>query len=143
MKFRLVGIAAVLALLATACIPGIPILAPKRPPQPASEVARSAALEPRDGAGAIVITRDDSLLRTKCTYEVTLDGEVMAGLRTNEYVTLYADPGARTLRVVIRPDGNCKPALAELPLKVVANATTTIRIVADTMYDLRIEATTY
>ncbi|HET7203602.1 MAG TPA: hypothetical protein VFI92_09565 [Steroidobacteraceae bacterium] len=140
MKFYLVGI---LGLLVTACMPGIPILNPKAPPRPASEVVNSAALEPRAGAGAIVITRDPSLLRTKCTYEIALDGQVLAGLRTGEHVTIYADPGARTLSVNIRPEGSCEPALAEVPLRVVANATTTIRIVADASYDLRIEATTY
>ena len=58
-------------------------------------------------------------------------------------MTIYADPGTRTLGVSIRPDGKCKPALAQVPLQVVANATTKIRIVADISYDLRIEATTY
>lgn len=140
MKRYLVGM---LALSVTACMPAIPILAPEGPPRPASEVVNSAALEPREGTGAIVVTRDPSLRRTKCTYEIALDGQVLAGLRTGEHVTLYADPGPRTLSVSIRPNDGCEPALAEVPLEVVASATTTIRIVADVAYDLRIEATTY
>ncbi len=140
MKLYLVG---ALGLLLAACMPAIPILTPKGPPKPASEVVKSAALEPRDGAGAIDITRVHSLLRMGCTYEIALDGERLAGLRNGEHVTIYADPGARTLSVSIRPEERCKFAIAEVPVQVVAQATTTIRIVADAWYDLKIEATTY
>ena len=130
-------------LLLTACVPAIPIPTPKGPPKPASEVVNSAALEPRDGTGAIAVSRDHSLRRLRCTYVIALDGQPLAGLRSGEHVTIYAEPGTRTLGVTIRPDGKCKAALAQVPLQVVANATTKIRIVADVSYDLRIEATTY
>lgn len=140
MKRYLVGI---FGLSMTACMPGIPILSPTSAPRPASEVVNSAALEPREGAGVIVVARDHSLMRMKCTYEIALDGQVLAGLRTGENVTIYADPGSRILAVAIRPDGECDAALAEVPVQVVANATTKVRIVADISYALRIEATTY
>jgi hypothetical protein len=136
-------LAGLVGLLLTACVPAIPIPTPKGPPKPASEVVNSAALEPREGTGAIAISRDHSLRLLKCTYEIALDGETLAGLRSGEHVTIYAEPGERTLGVSIRPDGKCKPALAQVPLRVVANATTKIRILADVSYDLRIEATTY
>ncbi|MCE3286379.1 MAG: hypothetical protein K0R70_2635, partial [Steroidobacteraceae bacterium] len=60
-----------------------------------------------------------------------------------EQVTIYADPGARTLGVSIRDEGSCDAALAHVPLQVVASATTTIRVRADLSYDLKVEATTY
>ena len=140
MNLYLVGI---FGVLLTACMPAIPILTPKGPPRPASEVVNSAALEPRDGAGVIDVTRVHSLLRMGCTYDIALDGETLAGLRNGEHVTIYADPGARTLSVRIRPEERCEFALAQVPVQVVAHATTTIRIVADASYALKIEATTY
>lgn len=140
---KLYLVVGVLGVMVTACMPAIPIVTPKGPPKRASEVANSAALEPRDGAGVIDVTRVYSVLRLRCTYNIALDGEFLAGLRTGEHVTIYADPGARTLSVSIRPEKNCEPALAQVPLQVVAHATTTVRIVADAKYDLKIEATTY
>ena len=136
-------LAGILGALLTACVPAIPILTPKSPPRPAAEVVNSAALEPRDGAGVIDVTRVHSLLRMRCTYDVALDGQPLAGLRNGEHVTIYADPGARTLSVSIRAEESCDAALVQVPVKVVASATTTIRIVADPTYTLRIEATTY
>ena len=60
----------------------------------------------------------------------------MAGLRNGEQVTLYADPGGRSVVVSIRPEDSCDPVVAEVPVQVVASATTKIRIVADVSYDL-------
>ena len=143
MKLYVVGI---LCLSVTACRAGIPIPipGPKASPKPASEVVNTAALTPRDGAGAIIVARDKSRIwRKGCIYDISLDGNLMAGLRNEEQVTLYADPGGRTLGVSIRPEGTCEPAFAQVPVQVVASATTKIRIVADVSFDLRVESTTY
>jgi hypothetical protein len=140
MKLYLAGI---LGLCATACIPGIPILTPKAPPKQASEIMNAAAIEPHNGAGVIIVNRDKALRRMGCTYDIALDGQVVAGLRNGEHVTIYADPGQRIVAVSIRPENSCDPALAEVPVQVVANATTTMRVVSDIAYDLRIELTTY
>jgi hypothetical protein len=143
-RLYVVGILACVSL--SACVAGgipIPILNPQAPPQPASEVVDAAAIVPRDGAGAIVVTRDWQLRDRKCSYDISLDGRFVAGLRTGEQVTIYADPGARTVGVSIRNEGNCDAALAQVPLQVVASATTTIRVRADLSYDLKVEATTY
>ena len=74
--------------------------------------------------------------------EKTLDGHRLEGF-TGEQVTLYADPGGRSVVVSIRPEDSCDPVVAEVPVKVVASSTTKIRIVADVSYDLHIESTTY
>ena len=103
----------------------------------------AAAVTPRDGAGAIVVARGMVLWDLGCTYDISLDGQAVAGLRTGEQVTIYADPGLRIVGVSIRSEGNCDPALAQVPVTVVPSATTKIRVVADAAYDLKIEATTY
>ena len=134
-----------LCLSVTACVAGIPVPVPtpNAPPKSASEVMNQDALVPRDGAGAIVVSRDKSFLRWECIYDISLDGQGVAGLRTGEQVTIYADPGRRVVGVSIRNDADCDAALAEVPVQVVAGATTRIRVRADVSYDLRIEATTY
>ncbi|MCE3285516.1 MAG: hypothetical protein K0R70_1772, partial [Steroidobacteraceae bacterium] len=116
MRLYVVGILSCLSV--TGCVAGgipIPILNPQAPPQPASEVVDAAAIVPRDGAGAIVVTRDWQLRDRKCSYDISLDGRFVAGLRTGEQVTIYADPGARTLGVSIRDEGSCEAALAHVP----------------------------
>jgi hypothetical protein len=129
-----------LGLAVTAC--GIPVLSPDGPPKPASEVMNSTAITPRDGAGAIFVVRDEVLRDMDCTYEISLDGQVVAGLRSGEQVTIYANPGGRALGVSIRPEKSCEPAVAQIPVQVVASATTKIRVKATARYDLRLEATT-
>jgi hypothetical protein len=145
MKLFVVGI---LYLSVTACTPTpsvpIPIPGPKASPKLASEIINTSALTPRDGAGAILVVRDKTrLFRKGCTYDVALDGQLMVGLRNGEQVTLYADPGGRSIVVSIRPEDSCDPVVAQVPVQVVASATTKIRIVADLSYDLKIESTTY
>jgi hypothetical protein len=141
-KLHVIGI---LCLSVTACAPGIavPVPTPSAPPKFASEVVNAAAVTPRDGAGAIFVTRDKQLRDTRCTYDISLDGQLVAGLRSGEQVTIYADPGRRIVGVSIRGEASCDPALAQVPVQVVASATTKIRVWADHSYDLRIEATTY
>jgi hypothetical protein len=142
MKVHLVALA---ALAVAACTPGIPIPipAPKPAPVPASEVVDPAAVTPRDGAGVIVVTRDRWLKGMRCRYDLALDGQRVASLRSGEQVTLYADPGARLLEVSIGAGGPCEPALAQVPVRVVAGSTTNIRVTSDLSYDLRIESTSY
>ena len=67
----------------------------------------------------------------------------MAGLRNGQQVTFYADPGGRVVAVSIRPEEKCDAVIAQVPVKVVASATTMIRVVADVSYDLHVESTTY
>ena len=136
-------IAGILCLSVTACIPGITVPISSGPPKPTSDVANSAIVTPRDGAGAIVITRDAQLRDMKCTYDILLDGQHVAGLHTGEKVTLYADPGQRIVGVSIRREKKCEPAIAQFLVQVVASATTNVRVSTDMSYDLKIEATTY
>jgi hypothetical protein len=128
-----------LCVAITACA----VPTPKGPPKTASEVMNAAVLTPRDGAGAIVVIRDTFLRDLGCTYEVSLDGQLVAGLRNGEQVTVYANPGPRALGVSIRPTDDCEPAAAQVPVNVVASATTKIRVSGSVRYDLKLEATTY
>jgi hypothetical protein len=133
-------VAGMLVFSATACavpIPGGPEATP------ATTITDTAAVTPRDGAGAIVVTRQKQLRDMGCTYDISLDDRLVAELRAGEQVTLYADPGQRIVGVSIRRDDRCEPAIARVPLQVVASATTRIRVRAGASYDLKIEATTY
>jgi hypothetical protein len=142
MKLFVVGI---LCLSVTACIPGITVPISSGPPKPTSDVVNSGIVTPRDGAGAIVITREAQLRDMKCTYDILLDGQHVAGLHTGEKVTLYADPGQRIVGVSVRraDKDKCEPAIAQFLVQVVASATTNVRVSTDLSYDLKIEATTY
>ena len=142
MKLYVVG---TLCLAITACMSGMPIPMPlpKGPPKTASEVMKADALKAYEGAGVIFVTRDKTVWDKGCTYEISMDGQTVAGLRNGEQVALYADPGGRAVGVSIRKEGSCHPAAALVPVNVVANATTKIRIVKDSSYDLHLEATTY
>lgn len=138
-----------LGLSVAACAPNIPVVvvspAPgsAREPKPAQDVMDPAAVTARDGAGAIVITsRKVRLLRNRCTYDVALDDRLVAGLRPGEQLTIYADPGQRVLAVSIRDSPGCDPAHAQVPLDVVAHATTKIRVGAAGTYDLNLEVNT-
>ena len=143
MKVHVIGI---LCLSVTACAASVPIPmpGPNKSARPASEVMDRDALAPRDGAGAIVVLRDKTRFwRKRCIYDITLDGQPVAGLRNGEQVTLYADPGGRVLAVSIRPEEKCDAVTAQVPVNVVASATTRIRVVADVSYALHVESTTY
>ena len=112
--------------------------------KPASNVVDSGAVTPRDGAGAIVVTRDWQFRDMGCIYDVVLDDHMVAELRAGEQVTVYPDPGKRMLGISIRPtEKDCEAAVAQVPLDVVASATTKVRVRADGYYHLRVEATTF
>ena len=130
-----------LGLLATACVPAVTVPIPRAPPETAADVD-PAAVTPRDGAGAIFVARTKVLHDMDCIYDILIDGQNVAALRRGEQVTLYADPGPRIVGVSIRSAKGCEPANAFVPLKVVAHATTEIRVSATFSYDLKIEATT-
>lgn len=110
--------------------------------RPAEDAVDAAAVTPRSGAGAIVVTREKQLKHIDCVYDVGLDGKPVAELRRAEQVTLYADPGERKVSISIRPENDCDPAAAEFPLHVVANATTRISVRSEARYELKIVATT-
>ena len=112
--------------------------------KPASNVVNEEAVKPRDGAGAIIVTRDWQLRDMGCIYDVVIDDSRVAELRAGEQVTVYPDPGKRTLGISIRPtQKSCGAAVAQVPLNVVASATTKVRVRADGYYQLRVEATTF
>lgn len=144
MKIQVIGVLC-LSLAACAASVPIPIPGPKKTARPPSEVVNHEALVPRAGTGAIVVRRDKTRFwRKGCTYDIALDTRAVAGLRNGEEVTFYADPGSRVVTVSIRPEEKkCDAVIAEVPVQVVASATTSIRIVADVSYDLHVESTTY
>jgi len=143
MKVHLIGILCLLVTACTAAVP-LPMPGPKKSAKPPSEIMDRDALAPREGAGAIVVRRDKTRFwRKRCIYDISLDGQPVAGLRNGEQVTLYADPGGRVVAVSIRPDETCDTVIAQVPVKVVASTTTRIRVVADVSYDLHVESTTY
>lgn len=112
--------------------------------RPASNVVNPEAVTPREGAGAIVVTREWQLRDMDCIYDVVIDNDRVAELRTGEEVTVYPDPGKRVLGIMVRPeDDDCEAAIAQVPLQVVAYATTRVRVRAEGYYRLRIEATTF
>jgi hypothetical protein len=112
--------------------------------KPASNVVNPEAVTPREGAGAITVTRDWQLRDMDCIYDVVIDNDRVAELRTGEQVTVYPDPGKRMLGIMVRPkDDDCEAAVAQVPLEVVASATTKVRVRADSYYKLRVEATTF
>jgi len=133
----------------TACAPSIPLAvvspAPKsaREPKPAADVVDESVTTPRDGAGAIVLTRRKTWLGRGCTFDVALDDQHVAGLRPGEQLTLYADPGPRTIDVSIRDQDGCDPANAHVALDVVPHATKRIQLRSDGYYDLKVEVNSY
>jgi hypothetical protein len=142
-------IVAILAALAVAgCTPSVPLLvvspAPNsaREPKPTQDVMDPVAVTPRDGAGAIVITRAQVWIGKRCTFDVALDDRLVAGLRPGEKLTIYAEPGQRVVDVSIRDEAGCDPAHAQVPLDVVAHATKKIRAGAGGNYDLKLEVNT-
>ncbi len=141
-------VAILVGLSVAACAPSVPLVvvspAPKsaREPKPAQDVMDPEAIAPRDGAGAIVITRPSVLLGKRCTFDVALDDRLVAGLRPGEQLTLYANPGQRVIDVSIRDEAGCDPAHGRVPLEVVPHATSRILVGADGTYDLKVEVNT-
>jgi hypothetical protein len=78
-----------------------------------------------------------------CTYDVALDDQTVAGLRTGEQVTLYADPGERIVAISIRGEGKCDPAVAQFAVDVVPHATKKVRVRSNATYDLKVEVNSY
>jgi hypothetical protein len=111
--------------------------------RPALEVVNAAALTPRDGAGAIVVTRDKGWLGRSCTYDVALDDQSVAGLRAGEQVTLYADPGERVVAISVRGEGKCDPATAQFAVEVIPHTTKKVRVGSSATYDLKVEVNNY
>jgi hypothetical protein len=103
----------------------------------------TAAVTPRDGTGAIVVTSDKRWWGKGCIFDIALDDQHVAGLRSGEQVTLYADPGERIVGVKIRDEGDCDAAMAQVSIQVVPHATKTVRVGADGHHDLKIELNTY
>ena len=138
-----------LGLSVAACSPSVPlvVIAPgakaARELKPAAEVANAAAVTPRDGAGAIVISRKKKWFGSGCTIDVALDDQHVAGLRAGEQVTLYADPGERVIGVSVRDQGSCDPANAQVAVEVVAHATKEIQVGSDSYYDLKVEVNSF
>lgn len=141
----------VVVVFAAACVAGLSLIGCAALPvpygsevKPASNVVNEEAVKPRDGAGAVVVTRDWQFRDMGCIYDVVIDDSRVAELRPGEQVTVYPDPGKRMLGISVRPkEKGCEPALAQVPLNVVASATTKIRVRADGYYQLRVEATTF
>lgn len=139
----------ILCLSFTACAPTVPVLVVRPPPSavpqttPPVDITNAVAVTPRDGAGAIVITRDKGSAGKECTYDISLDDQHVAGLRTRGQVTLYADPGERIVGVSVRSDGSCASASEQVAVPVVAHATTKVRVGADGSFDLIIDLNTY
>jgi hypothetical protein len=136
-------------LTAAACTPAVPVVvvspAPNsvREPQPTMDVTREDFVTPRDGAGAIVITRKKAWLGKQCTYDIAIDDQHVAGLRPGERVTIYADPGERIIDVSVRDEGECDASSAKVALDVVGHATSKIQLKSDRYYDLKVEVNTF
>lgn len=139
----------VLCLAVAGCTPSLPVMIVSPGPDEAqgaklpADVMNVAAVTPRDGAGAIVVTRDKAWVGSGCTYDVALDDQTVAGLRTGEQVTLYADPGERIVAISIRGEGKCDPAVAQFAVDVVPHATKKVRVGANARYDLKVEVNSY
>jgi len=142
MKVRIVVGLVVGSVLLTACA-ALPVPFGSEV-KPAATVVDDDAVTPRDGAGAVIVTRDWQFRDMGCIYDVVLDDNMVAELRPGEQVTVYPEPGKRMLGISIRPkEKDCEPAVAQVPLDVVASATTKVRVRADGYYQLRVEATTF
>jgi hypothetical protein len=141
--------AVIVGLSVAACTPSFPLVvvspapASAGEPRPAKDVIDTAAVTPRDGAGVILVTRPRAWRGRHCTFDVVLDDQPVAGLRSGEKLAIYADPGRRVIDVSVRDDAGCDPAYARLPLDVVSHATSTVRVGSDSRYDLKLDVNTY
>jgi len=135
-------------LLTVACTPVVPlvVVSPSSGKagelQTTTDVSQEATVTPREGAGAIVITRPKVWLGKRCTFDIALDDQHVAGVRPGQQITLYADPGARVVDVSIRDEGGCKPATAQIPLDVISHATSRIQLDSDRYYHLKVDVNT-
>jgi hypothetical protein len=138
-------LALVCVLSAVGCAPAVPLVVVTPSSGKAGElkttedVTSEAMVTPREGAGAILITRPKVWLGKRCTFDIALDDQHVAGLRPGEQLTLYADPGERVVDVSVRDEGGCEPANAQVPLDVISNTTHRIQLDSDRYYDLKVE----
>lgn len=142
MRHVVAGLLGLSVVGVAACVPAVPLPTPQGPASATAEDVVAAAVTPREGAGAIHVTRTKVLHDMSCVYDIQLDGQNVAALRRGEHVTLYADPGRRLVGVSVRDSKGCEPTLAHVPVEVIAHTTTEIRVGATASYDLKIEATT-
>lgn len=133
-------------LVLAACAPTVPVLvvSPGTPAAPAartaSEILNERAVTPREGAGAIVVTREGPPWPVEgCTVDVVLDDEPVAGLKPGEQVVLFADPGEHVVSLSVRDEASCRPAGTRIALDVVEHTTRTIGIDSDHRFDLKVE----
>ena len=142
-------IACMFGLSVAACSPSVPlvIVAPGAESasklKPAAEITNAGAVTPRDGAGALVISRKKRWFGKRCTFDIALDDQHVAGLRAGEQLTLYADPGERVLGVSVRDQGSCDPASAQVAVEVAAHATQQVEVDSDSSYDLKVEVNSF
>lgn len=138
------------SLVLAACAPTFPVLVvspdpePATQPQPASEIISERAVTPRDGAGAIVVTRHGGARSAGgCIVDVALDDELVAGLLPGERVVLFAEPGTRTVSLNVRDQATCSPASAQVALDIVEHTTQKIELGSDARHDLKVEVDAY
>lgn len=139
-------LASILGLALSSCTPAIPVMiwepeaeSPSQSPPP-SEVMNERAVTPRYGTGAIVVTsKERSWFTESCTYDVSLDDQLVAGLRPGQQVVLFADPGQRIISISVRDEASCDPASAQVAVEIVAHTTRKIRLGSSARYDLKVE----
>lgn len=141
--------ACLFGLSVAACSPSVPlvVIAPGAEAaselEPAAEVANAGAVAPREGAGALVISRKKRWFGKACTFDIALDDQHVAGLRAGEQLTLYAEPGERVLGVSVRDQGSCEPASAQVAVEIVGQATKRVEVGSDSSYDLKVEVNSF
>lgn len=140
---------AVFALSLAACAPAVPVLVvtPRQDiPELAttsSQVENAAVVTPREGTGAVVVARERQWTGTGCTYDVALDDQHVAGLRPGEQVTLYAEPGRRSIRISARGEEHCDPSIVEFALPVIEHTTQKVRVRRAAGSGLKVEVDPY
>lgn len=147
MKHVLAGI---LGLTLAGCALRVPVLVftpaeegaeQSRPP---SQVMNEAAVTPRIGTGAVVVTnKDGSWFNKGCPVDVALDDQLVAGLRPGEQVTLFAEPGRRIISVSTRDEASCDPVSTQVAMEIVAHTTQKLRVGPDVQDDLKVEVAPY
>lgn len=138
------ALAALLGLALAGCAPSVPLLvfkpggAPE--PRPASQVMDEDAITPRSGTGAISVTTEEpGWFGEACTFDVALDGRLVAGLRPGERVILYAEPGRRVISLSVRDEASCTPASKRIALQIVEHTTQEILVGSNARRALEVE----
>jgi hypothetical protein len=143
-------LAAILGLALAGCALRVPVLvfAPgeegAQQSKRASEVMNEAAVTPRFGTGAVVVTnKDGSWFNKGCPVDIALDDQLVAGLRPGEQVTLFAEPGRRIISVSTRDEAPCDVASTKFAMEIVAHTTQKVRVGPDVQDDLKVEVDPY